>query len=96
MMIDATTSNLCLETAEDCISFYRENYYVEACCGERKSHQNLLSCASQTMVHINVFKQCLKYVGRWDPRVLPEETVEQLLARAKTVPRGLARNGVQV
>ncbi len=83
MMIVAVTGDLRPEPAGGLISFYRENYYVEACCGEVKSHQNLLSCASQTMVHVNVYKQCLKNVGRWDPRVVPEETVEQRLSRAK-------------
>ncbi len=84
MMIDAVTGNLRSQPAEGLISFYRENYYVEACCGEVKSHQNLLSCASQTMVRINVFKQCLRNVGRKDPKVVSEETVEQMLTRAKS------------
>ena len=72
------------EPAEGLMSFYSENYYVAACCGEVKSHQNFLSCASQTMVHVIVFKQCLKNVGRWDPRVVPEETVGQMLRSAKS------------
>ncbi len=40
------------------------------------------------MVHVNVFKQCLKNVGRYDPRVVPEETVKQLLTRAKSCVAG--------
>ena len=51
--------------------------------------------ASQTMVHVNVFELCLKDVGRWDPRVVREETVEQMLTRAKscvTAWRGMEFN----
>ncbi len=65
------------------MSRYRENYYVEACCGETKTHQNLLKCASQTMVHVNVFKQCLKNVGRWDPALIREPDIDKTIERAK-------------
>ena len=65
--------------AAEKMSKYRENYYVEACCGETETHQSLLKCASQTMVHVNVSKQCLKNVGRWDPVKTREETCDILM-----------------
>ena len=34
------------------------------------------------MVHVNVFKQCLKKLGRWDPRLVPEMAVEPALLEA--------------
>ncbi len=58
-MIDGTTGNFHPEPVEGVISFY-----VEACCGKIKSHQKPMSCVSQALVHVNVFKQCLKNVGK--------------------------------
>ena len=65
------------------MSRYRENYCVESCCRETKTHQNLLKCASQTMVHFIVFKQCLKNVGRWDRSLIREPDIDKMIQRTK-------------
>ncbi len=36
------------------------------------------------MVHIEVFKICLKQLGRWDPEITPEKEVDQMIPAAKT------------
>ncbi len=66
------------------LSAHKEAFYVEACCGGKKRYQDLRQCASQTMVHIDVFKSCLKQLGRWDPEITPEKEVDQMIQAART------------
>ncbi len=58
---------------------YREHYFVEACCGKTRVYQDLLECATQTILSIEVFKECLIHLGKWDPSKNSEAEVDKMI-----------------
>ena len=58
---------------------YREHYFVEACCGKTRIYQDLLECATQTILSIEVFKECLIRLGKWDTEQSSEKEVDSMI-----------------